>query len=96
MKTTTLKAFLIMGGSMLIGTETMNASVTDQFGHFVSNELSHFHFQALYVILGVIAAGLAFYFLSNKLNKEEKTFNHKINYPQPRRQHHRSVVKKTS
>jgi len=95
MKTTTLKAFLILGGSMLIGTGTMHAGNVDKFGSFVSSALSDFHLQGFYVIAGIVGAGLAFYFLSNHFIKEEKPLRHRINYTNPRRHHHRSIVKKT-
>ncbi len=95
MKTTSLKAFLILGGSMLIG-GTMQAGITDQFIHSVSNELSNFHVQALFVIGGIIAAGLTFYFLTHFIYKEEKPQRQKVSYSQQRRQHHRAVVKKTA
>jgi hypothetical protein len=96
MKTTTLKTALILGGLMLINAQSMNAGISDQLNHFIANELSNFHMQGLYVILGIIGAGLTFYFFSNRFIKDEKPVRQRINYTQQRRQHHRAVIKKTS
>ncbi len=96
MKTSTLKAILILGGLMLTGIQSMQAGITDQFNNSISNELSHFHVQGLFVIFGIVAAGLTFYFLTHKSVNEEKTIRHRISYSQQRRQHHRAVIKKTA
>lgn len=96
MKNLNLKAILILGGLMLIGTESMQANGAGQFISSMSNELSHFHAQGLFVIAGIIAAGLSFYFLTHKMEKEEKPLRQKVSYSQQRRQHHRAVIKKTA
>ena len=80
---------------MLIGT-TAQAGITDQFSHSVSNELSNFHVQSIFVIVGIVSAGLAFYFLTHFVYKEEKPQRQKVSYTQQRRQHHRAVIKKTA
>ncbi len=96
MKTKTLRTALILGGLMLVGIQNMSAVTGDEFKQLVSNELSNFHMQGLYVILGIIGAGLTFYFFSNRFIKDEKPVRHKINYTHQRRHHHRTVVKKTA
>ena len=96
MKTTTFKALLILGGLMLTGIQSMHAGITDQFSNSISNELSHFHIQGLFVIFGIVAAGLSFYFLTHKPVKEEGALRQKVSYTQQRRQHHRAVIKKTA
>ena len=97
MKTTYIKRGLILFGSTLMAAETMRAGITDQFSNSVNNELSNFHIQGFFVIVGVIAAGLGFYFLNNKLNKEEKALPQKKTVAaHQRRMHHRGVIKKTA
>ena len=44
MKTTTLKALLILGGLMLLNNQTMNAGIVSEFKNFVGNEFTHFSF----------------------------------------------------
>ena len=81
---------------MLTGIGSLQASTANEFISLMGVELSHFHVQGLYVIGGIIAAGLAFYFVTHKFGKEEKPVRQKISFSQQRRQHHRVVIKKTS
>ena len=100
MKTSTIKALLIFTGSMLIGTGTLSAGVANEFSSAVTNELSNFHIQGLYVIAGIVTAGLVIYLFVNHFGKEEKEEQRPFrrgHYHTHRRHHHqRSVVKKTA
>ena len=85
---------------MLIGTGTLSAGVTSEFSNAVTNELSNFHIQGLYVIAGIVTAGLVIYLLINHFGKEEKVEQRPLrraHYTTHRRhQHQRSVIKKTA
>ncbi len=97
MKTKTVKALLILGGLMLLNTQSMHAGIADQFKNFVGNEFTNFHLQSLYLIGGIILTGLSFYVIFNHADKEEKPMRTKVSYAsQQRRQHHRAVIKKTA
>ncbi len=97
MKTTSFKALLILVGSLLIS-GNLSAGVGDQLSHSVSDELSHFHIQGLYVIGGIIVAGLLIYLLVNHFGKEEgKPFvRNRSNYAHNRRAQQRAIVKRTA
>jgi len=97
MKTISFKAFLILTGLMLIGSQTMSAAVIEDFKKFVGTEFSSL--EALYLMAGIIVASLVLYFAANHFGKqeEEKNYQHRVGYNHHRRHHHQHrVVKKTS
>ncbi len=101
MKTTTLKAQLILIGSMLIGSQRMSAGVIDNVKKIVGDEMSSFNMTGLFIIAGVVGAGLLVYIISNHLIKEKDDENvvphHHVNRHHHHRHHHtRPIVKKTA
>ena len=97
MKTVTIKAILILGGLML-ASEGLFAGAGKALKNSISNELSNFHVQGLYVIGGIVVAGLVSYILINHFRKEEEKplIHPKKNYAQLRRAHLKSINKKTA
>ncbi len=96
MKTTSFKALLILGGLMLTGTK-MQAGIIDSFKNFVGNEFTNFHLQGLYVIGGIVITSMVFYLLNSHFTKEDRpVVRQKVNPMHGRRQHQRSVIKKTA
>jgi hypothetical protein len=97
MKTISNKALLILAGLMLLCSGSIEAGIIDKFKEFAGAEFNNF--QGLYIMSGVIIAGLVIYILVNHFGKEEEQRNvrHGANYTHHRRhQHHHRIVKKTS
>jgi hypothetical protein len=97
MKTTSFKAFLILGGLILLNVQSMNAGIVDKFENFIGNEFSSFNLQGLYLIGGIVTVALVFYILSNHFTKEEEApIRNDMMVKPHKRHHHRSVIKKTA
>jgi len=101
MKTTKFRALMILIGSMLIGSQSMSASVIDGVKKFAGDQVTNFNMQGLLVIGGIVGAGLLVYIISNHVirDKDEQTVaqNPHISRLNHHRHHHtRHVVKKTS
>lgn len=100
MKTTKLKAFMILVGLVLVNIQTMSAGVIGDITKFASDQMSNFNMQGLLVIGGVVGAGLLIYIVSNHLTKEKEEQhmgqNSHIGKRNHQRYHNRHIIKKTS
>lgn len=100
MKTTTLKAFMILVGLMLVNIQTMSAGVIGDISKFAGEQMSNFNMRGLWVIGGVVGAGLLIYIISNHLTKEKDEQpvgqNNHIGKRNHQRYHDRHIIKKTS
>ena len=97
MKTPSFRAELILLGLLLIN-KGLFAGAGNELKNSLSNELSNFHIQGLYVIGGIIIAGLLSYILFNHFRKEETKplIRPKTNYAQQRRAHLKALKGKNA
>ncbi len=95
MKTTSIKAFLILFGLMLICIR-INAQVGEKIKSFVGSEYSQFHIQGLYVIAGIIAVSVIINLLVMYFTREDEKTRPNTNVPHHRRHHHHHRIVKKS
>ncbi len=100
MKTTKIKAFIILVGLVLVNIQSISAGVIDDVKKTAGNELSNFNMQGILLIGGIVGAGLLIYIISNYLTKEKDEQplgqNHHIGKRNHQRYHNRHIIKKTS
>ncbi len=97
MKTTSIKAFFILFGLMLVS-NNISAEIGDKLKSIVGSD-SSFHIQGLYVIGGIIVASLVMYLLMNHFTKDEpegRKYRPSSHLTHHKRHQHHKVVKKTA
>lgn len=100
MKTTKIKALLILVGLVLVNIQSISAGVIDDVKKTAGNELSNFNMQGILLIGGIVGAGLLIYIISNYLTREKDEQplgqNLHIGKRNHQRYHNRHIIKKTS
>lgn len=94
MKKLSIKSVFVLIGFMLV-CSSANAAIGGKIKSFFGNELAQFHSRGLFLIGGVVIAGILSYFVRNLFDKEEETdrVHRPLNHTVHHRRHHHKIIK---